>query len=1111
MHEAKDRLEDDPLWYKDAIIYEVHVRSFYDGNGDGIGDFQGLIEKLDYLEDLGINAIWLLPFYPSPLKDDGYDISNYYGVHSDYGGLSDFREFVEEAHKRGIRVITELVLNHTSNQHPWFQKSRRSEPGSKWRDFYVWSDTPHKYGEARIIFQDFESSNWEWDSEAGAYYWHRFYSHQPDLNYNNPKVRERMMDVIDFWLDLGVDGLRLDAVPYLYEREGTNCENLPETHEFLKELRKHVDENFDDKLLLAEANQWPEDAAAYFADGDEVHMAYNFPLMPRMFMSIQMEERFPIIDILEQTPEIPESCQWAIFLRNHDELTLEMVTDEERDYMYRVYADEPQAKINLGIRRRLAPLLDDDRRKIELMNILLFTLPGTPVIYYGDEIGMGDNYYLGDRNGVRTPMQWSPDRNAGFSDCNPQRLFLPVITDPEYHFQTINVESKNANPSSLLWWMKRLIATQKRFSVFGRGDTKFLSPDNPKILAYIREYEDEKVLVVVNLSRAPQAVEMNLSGYAGFTPRELFSDNEFPSIKKDPYILTMTSYDYYCFSLEREEAVVKAEEKVIPTIEVWGSWENSVKGRQAEKLERVLPNYIKERRWFGGKSRDIRDIEITESVPVPEDDPISYHLLLKISYTEGLPDTYQLPVSFISEDGKEGKILEEYPQSVIARIGTNEGEGILYDAVFNEEFREVLLSLIAQNGEISGEKGNLTAYSGEKFEKLREDKEISTSEVLQGEQSNTSFLYENTFFLKLFRRLEKGINPDLEIGKFLTENTDFSHSPEYAGAIEYRERGSNPMVIGMLQEHVSNEGEAWDHALDAVGRYFESVLSEVPEDREVPDLPFSLIEVDRDGIPPSIRELIGVDFIEFVRLLSERTGELHIALSSSNDPNFAPEPFSRFYQRSLYQSIRILVRRVMRSLKRNLESLPEDAEEEVERMLSLEPEILSWARSILKGKISAKKIRIHGDYHLGQVLYTGNDFIIFDFEGEPARSLSERRLKYPPLRDVAGMIRSFHYIAYNSLLKGGRTRPEDASVLEPWADLWYHCVSGIFLDSYLQTVRDSSLLPDERESLEVLLRNFLLEKAVYELGYEIDNRPDWVRIPIRGIDFILGGGSDEER
>ncbi|OLD71808.1 MAG: maltose alpha-D-glucosyltransferase, partial [Acidobacteria bacterium 13_1_40CM_2_56_11] len=489
-------LEDDPLWYKDAIIYELHVRAFYDSNDDGIGDFAGLTQKLDYLQDLGITAVWLLPFYPSPLRDDGYDIADYTAVHPSYGSVNDFRAFLREAHRRGIRVISELVLNHTSDQHAWFQRARRARPGSPARKFYVWNDTTEKYKEARIIFKDFETSNWTRDPFANQYYWHRFYHHQPDLNFESADVRRSLLAVVNFWLGMGVDGMRLDAVPYLYERDGTNCENLPETHQFLKNLRKKVDERFRNRMLLAEANQWPEDAIAYFGSGDECHMAFHFPVMPRMFMALRMEDRFPIIDILAQTPPISETCQWALFLRNHDELTLEMVTDEERDYMYRAYAHDPQMRINLGIRRRLASLLGKDWNRIELMNALLFSLPGTPVLYYGDEIGMGDNIYLGDRNSVRTPMQWSADRNAGFSKASPHRLYLPIVIDPDSHYEAFNVEAQQNNPHSMLWWMKRLIAMRKRYKAFGRGTLEFLYPENHRVLAFIRRYQDEIILVI---------------------------------------------------------------------------------------------------------------------------------------------------------------------------------------------------------------------------------------------------------------------------------------------------------------------------------------------------------------------------------------------------------------------------------------------------------------------------------------------------------------------------------------------------------------------------------------------------------------------------------------
>ncbi|HJU12503.1 MAG TPA: maltose alpha-D-glucosyltransferase, partial [Candidatus Binataceae bacterium] len=549
----RNDIPEHPLWYKDAIFYEVRVRSFYDASGDGIGDFPGLTQKLDYLRDLGVTALWLLPFYPSPLRDDGYDISDYMDVNPECGTIHEFKTFLREAHRRGLRVITELVINHTSDQHPWFQRARRAPKGDAARDFFVWSDSAERYGDARIIFQDFEPSNWTWDQRAKAYYWHRFYSHQPDLNFDNPEVQKEVIRILDYWLDMGVDGLRLDAVPYLYEREGTSCENLPETHGFLRDLRSHVDREYRDRMLLAEANQWPEDAVAYFGEGHECHMAFHFPLMPRIFMEVRMEDRFPITDIWAQTPPIHESSQWALFLRNHDELTLEMVTDEERDYMYRAYAQESRMRLNLGIRRRLAPLLGNNRRAIELVHGLLFALPGTPVLYYGDEIGMGDNVYLGDRDGVRTPMQWSGDRNAGFSTADSQRLILPVIIDHEYHYQTVNVEAQERNRHSLLWWIRRLIAMRKQFRAFGRGSIEFLSPDNPRVLAFIRSYGDEQILVVANLSRFVQYVELDLSRFKGCAPIELFGRTQFPRIGELPYLLTLGPHMFDWFSIERRE------------------------------------------------------------------------------------------------------------------------------------------------------------------------------------------------------------------------------------------------------------------------------------------------------------------------------------------------------------------------------------------------------------------------------------------------------------------------------------------------------------------------------------------------------------------------------
>ncbi|MFZ6010703.1 MAG: maltose alpha-D-glucosyltransferase, partial [Bacteroidota bacterium] len=626
-------LDDKLHWYKDAIIYELHIKAFRDGNGDGIGDFKGLLEKLDYLQELGITAVWLLPFYPSPLKDDGYDIADYYNINPAYGKISDFKKFLSEAHDRGLKVITELVINHTSDQHPWFQRARQSPKNSPNRNYYVWTDDPNQYSDVRIIFQDFETSNWTWDPIAQQYYWHRFFHHQPDLNYDNPLVQEEVFKIINYWCSMGVDGFRLDAVPYLFEREGTNGENLPETHAFLKKLRNYVDVNFPGTLLLAEANMWPEDSASYFGEGDECQMNYHFPVMPRMFMAMQTEDRYPITDIFDQTPEIPPNCQWAIFLRNHDELTLEMVTDEERDYMYKVYVKDPRARINLGIRHRLAPLMESNRKKIELLNYLLFSLPGTPVIYYGDEIGMGDNVYLGDRNGVRTPMQWSADRNAGFSETNPHKLYLPVILDPQYHYESVNVDLQSGSMSSLLWWMKRLINKRKLHKSLSRGDLKFLLCENSKILAFTRSYEDEHILVVVNLSRYTQPAELDLSAYAGYIPTEVFSNNKFPMIKEThPYFFTLGGHDCLWFSLQKVRAETE-DQKDLPLLELQ-EWNDLKKKVEKEKLEhRILPNYITRQNWFGGRGRIIENLKIINHIDIPLPQNASCLLLLiEINY-----------------------------------------------------------------------------------------------------------------------------------------------------------------------------------------------------------------------------------------------------------------------------------------------------------------------------------------------------------------------------------------------------------------------------------------------------------------------------------------------
>ncbi len=1098
-------LDDDPLWYKDAIIYQLHVRAYHDSNADGIGDLEGLTAKLDYLQDLGVTAVWILPFYPSPLRDDGYDIASYTEVNPSYGEMKDFRAFLREAHRRGIRVITELVINHTSDQHPWFQRSRRAKPGTAWRDYYVWSETPDKYRDARIIFKDFETSNWSWDPVAQAYYWHRFYHHQPDLNFENEAVHKSLFRILDFWMAMGVDGLRLDAIPYLYEREGTTSENLPETHAFLKKLRAHVDGTFRNRMLLAEANQWPEDSLPYFGDGDECHMAFHFPLMPRLFMSVAMEDRFPIIDILHQTPDIPPLAQWALFLRNHDELTLEMVTDEDRDYMWRMYAEDAQARINLGIRRRLAPLLGNHRRKIELLNGLLFAFPGTPIIYYGDEIGMGDNIYLGDRNGVRTPMQWSSDRNAGFSRANPQKLFLPVIIDPEYHYEAINVEAQQNNPSSLLWWTKRLIALRKRYKAFGRGTLEFLHPENRRVLAFLRKHEDQTLLVVANLSRFVQCFELDLSAHAGQIPVEMFGFSPFPAITEKPYFLTLGPHTFYWFILESKVAASAtiSTSQDLPAV-TGSSWDDLLSGKGKARLEEILARYVAARRWFASKSSGVKTLAITDAVPVETKGTI---LILAVSYREGGTENYVLPLA-MRPASEFDLSRDENRAAAIARFGAN-GELVLFDALYDPDFARLLVEVIGRRRQLEGEAGEIQGIATRAFRGLRGTGPLDPH-VSRAEQSNSSVLYGDKLFLKLYRKIEAGINTDFEVTRFLSEHTSFRNVPPVAGALEYRS-GKKTMSIALLQGLVPAAGDAWAFTLDHVGRYFERLLSE----RE-------LLERANKGVPsagdlraahaeptPLARDLLGT-YISSAELLAERTAEMHLALASApEDPVFAPEPFTPHYQRSIYQHMRTQATQAFQLLRKRARDLDAPIRRDAEALLGREAEVLARFRDVLETKIAALRIRTHGDYHLGQVLYTGRDFLVIDFEGEPGRPLSERRIKRSALRDVAGMLRSFQYAPYAVLLgqASGMVRDEDAPALDRAARFWHRWVSAVFVRRYLQVARAGSVIPSDDQQLETLLRAYVLEKALYEIVYELNNRPSWVAIPVRGILHLLGEGT----
>jgi maltose alpha-D-glucosyltransferase/alpha-amylase len=1090
-------------WYQEAVFYEAHVRAFADSDGDGVGDFRGLLGKLDYLQELGVTALWLLPFYPSPLRDDGYDISDYRKVHESYGTLRDFRAVLKGAHERGIKVITELVLAHTSDEHPWFKRARTAPRGSAHRDFYTWSDTPDRYKDARIIFTDFETSNWAYDPSADAYYWHRFYSHQPALNYDSPDVRKAMFEVVDYWLEMGVDGLRLDAVPYLFAREGTTCENLPETITFLQDLRRHVDAKFDDRMLLAEANQWPEDAVEYFADDDACQMAFHFPLMPRMFMAARQEDRFPIVDILNETPAIPANCQWGLFLRNHDELTLEMVTDEERDYMYRVYAEDPQARINVGIRRRLAPLLGNDRRLIEMMNGLLFSLPGAPVIYYGDEIGMGDNIYLGDRNGVRTPMQWDADRNAGFSTANPQRLYLPVVIDPEYHAQAVNVAAQEENPSSLLWWMRRLVALRNRYHAFSRGSLEILLPDNRKVLAFLRRFEDETILVVVNLSRFTQAVELDLSEYRGSIPVELFGSAEFPAVGDLPYFVTLGGHGFYWFSLERRD---EAEDARRPGLTVRGPWAEIMSGTASRApLNQVLPRYLAKRRWFRDKSRAIRGTEIVDVIAIPAPDggrtaTVGSLVIVRILLDQGLPETYVLTVSHaVGEAAAE--IRKWRPESIVCDISSADGEGVIYDGLTDPDFARALLATMSRRRQLPGKTGRVVSVPSRAMRKLRDGVDAETPAVpISTEQSNTSVVIGHQLVMKVIRRVEEGINPDVEVGRFLTEHTAFENSPVVGGALEYREgpHDDTAATIAVVQQFVANEGDGWNYVLDALGRVLEEAITR-PDIHEVM-FTMPAQHLDAADIEPARGNLLVGPHLQWAEILGRRTAEMHLALASDlTEEAFAPEPLTAIDRRALHHGARSLLRRSIRTVRSMSTSTACIAE-----LLDREDEVLARLEVVM-APILATKIRCHGDYHLGQVLWTGKDFVIIDFEGEPARPLSSRRLKRPALVDVAGMIRSFHYaskVAGNRLSRDLIPSRERAA-LDPLLTLWYRSVSGAFLRSYLARAEGAPFLPTDRAERAALLDFLLFEKAIYELGYEANNRPDWVDVPAQGLVDML--------
>ncbi|MFL5495333.1 MAG: maltose alpha-D-glucosyltransferase [Gemmatimonadales bacterium] len=1086
----------DPLWYKDAVIYEVHVKAFYDADHDGIGDFRGLIQKLDYLQDLGVTCIWLLPFFPSPLRDDGYDISDYTNVHPSYGTLEDFKEFLDQAHARGLQVLIELVINHTSDQHPWFRAARRAPAGSPEREFYVWSDHDERYPGARIIFTDTEKSNWTWDPEAKAYYWHRFFSHQPDLNFDNPAVIEELLRVMRFWLDLGVDALRLDAIPYLVEREGTNCENLPETHAVIKRFRAALDRDYGGRMILAEANQWPQDVRAYFGEADECHMAFHFPLMPRLFMALRLEDRHPVTDVMEQTPTIPDSCQWGLFLRNHDELTLEMVSDDERDYMYLAYSADPRMRINVGIRRRLAPLMENNRRRLELLNSILLSFPGTPILYYGDEIGMGDNIYLGDRHGVRTPMQWSGDRNAGFSRANPSRLYSPVIMDPTFGYEAINVEAQQGDSSSMLHWTKHMIALRKLFRVFGRGTIEFLSPANHKVLPYIRSYEGEQVLCVANLSRFAQPFQLDLSSLAGKTPIEMLGYVEFPRITRAAYPLTLGPYGVLWFELHGElepiEAPPEVESEVALALAAGDSWEALTAAGPRSVLEGwVLPEYLPRQPWFGGKSRTIQTCRVDDWIALS---PSAGLFLLEVTYVGGQRESY-LAAPALATGDEADKVRAEHPDAILSPVLVGKESGVLFDGLVRDEFCLELEHLIAGEGSRPGGRGRLVGLAGRALQSAAPVDETGLAKRPAGEPGNSSVVFADQLFLKLFRRVVDGPNPDCEVTRYLSEGVGFGGVPAFAGSLEYRVDGDRASTLALLQRLVPNQGDGWRWFQEELGRYNERALTLAFPETMPPD-PF---EDSDEPLSADLDELLGISD-DAAATLGRRTAELHLALAKpTDDPAFTPTPTTADDWARLAEGIRHRAREAFNLLKGAIPRLPDELVDQAGRVLSYRGRV--WSKLDQLGRLAPGplRVRIHGDYHLGHVLRMGTDFVIVGFEGDPSRPMEERRGKVSPLRDVAGMLRSFSYAAQVALMNHVARRPGDLDRLLPWAGLWERSVAWVFLRAYRRTAGAAAFLPLAPGDFRRLLEAFLVDRALDELRYELDNRPTWVRIPLVGL------------
>ena len=1079
---------EDMLWYKDAVIYQLHLKSFFDSDNDGIGDFNGLMEKLDYIAELGVTAIWMLPFYPSPRRDDGYDIADYRGVHPDYGTLSDVRRFIEAAHARNIRVIAELVINHTSDQHPWFQRARHAAPGSPERDFYVWSDDDDKYAGTRIIFLDTENSNWTWDEEAKSYFWHRFYSHQPDLNFDNPAVLDEVLSVMRFWLDMGIDGLRLDAVPYLVEREGTNNENLAETHDILKRIRSELDAHAPGRMLLAEANQWPEDAQQYFGDGDECHMSFHFPLMPRMYMAIAREDRFPITDIMRQTPAIPANCQWAVFLRNHDELTLEMVTSAERDYLWETYASDRRARINLGIRRRLAPLLERDRRRIELMNGLLLSMPGTPVIYYGDEIGMGDNIHLGDRDGVRTPMQWSVDRNGGFSRADPAALVLPPIMDPIYGFPAVNVESQARDRHSLLNWMRTMLAVRRRHRSFGRGTQKFLYPGNRKILAYLREYaedgSEEVILCVSNLSRTAQAVELDLSTFAGRTPVDIVGGAAFPPIGQLSYLLTLPPYAFYWFMLATEK-VLDASSTQPPaplpeyaTIVLRSELAEILQPTGRAILEReALPTYLQKRRWFGAKGEKINQLRLAYAVKLG--DGIRSVLLseVEVAFADHV-ENYTLPLGICRDDTTSGPLAQ---QLAVARVRRAAEVGYLTDAFALDAFAAHVVDAMRAERVLNTSDGRVAFRKSALLDEALPSGELDIHR-LSAEQSNSSLIINDRLVLKIVRKVLSGRHPEAEMTGYLTEH-GFGNIAPFLGEVVRFDAQEQPHTLMLAQGFVRNQGDAWGWTLDYLKRAAADLAAE--DDK-----------AEFEDALTSYRALASS--------IGRRLAEMHAVLASpSENPDFQPEVAGVQETRDWAGGAGEQIDLAVQSLDRITE-WPDEATRTSARQFVDQAGALRTAAYRLAESASGKSLqtRVHGDFHLGQVLVTPGDATIIDFEGEPAKTMEQRRAKSSPLRDVSGCLRSFDYAAASALAGRAPGSDQAAERQANFVEQFRSSASRSFLDAYRSVLHAAAEPWVDSDAEQPLLDLFSLEKAAYEIRYEAANRPGWIGIPLAGIQVI---------